>query len=34
LLDIGQEADEREIENALIRYITRFLIELGAGFAC
>jgi len=24
---------EREIENALIRHITRFLLELGAGFA-
>lgn len=32
-LDIGQEADEREIENALVQHITRFLIELGAGFA-
>ncbi|WP_367650891.1 YhcG family protein [Methylomonas sp. ZR1] len=32
-LGIGQEADEREIENALVQHITRFLIELGAGFA-
>lgn len=32
-LEIGQEADEREIENALVQHITRFLIELGAGFA-
>jgi len=27
------DAHEREIENALIRHITRFLIELGSGFA-
>lgn len=32
-LGIGQEADEREIESALVQHITRFLIELGAGFA-
>lgn len=32
-LDIGVEADEREIENALVRHISRFLLELGAGFA-
>ncbi len=32
-LGIGQEADERELENALVQHITRFLIELGAGFA-
>ena len=32
-LGVGQEADEREIESALVRHITRFLIELGAGFA-
>ena len=32
-LGIGQEADEREIESALVRHITRFLLELGAGFA-
>lgn len=32
-LGIGQEARERDIENALTEHITRFLIELGAGFA-
>ena len=32
-LDVGQEADEREIESALVRHITQFLLELGAGFA-
>jgi len=29
----GREADEREIEASLVRHITRFLLELGAGFA-
>ncbi len=33
LLDVGKEADEREIESALVRHITQFLLELGAGFA-
>lgn len=32
-LGLGDEAQEREIENGLIRHITRFLLELGAGFA-
>jgi predicted nuclease of restriction endonuclease-like (RecB) superfamily len=32
-LGLGEEAQERDIENALIRHITRFLLELGAGFA-
>lgn len=32
-LGLGDEALERDIENALIRHITRFLLELGAGFA-
>ncbi|HLA83058.1 MAG TPA: PDDEXK nuclease domain-containing protein [Thermoleophilia bacterium] len=32
-LGLGDEAIERDIENALIRHITRFLLELGAGFA-
>ena len=32
-LDVGKEADEREIETALIKHITQFLLELGAGFA-
>ena len=32
-LGLGDEAQERDIENALIRQITRFLMELGAGFA-
>jgi predicted nuclease of restriction endonuclease-like (RecB) superfamily len=32
-LGLGVEAHERDIENALVRHITRFLLELGAGFA-
>lgn len=32
-LDVGNEADEREIESALVKHITHFLLELGAGFA-
>jgi hypothetical protein len=32
-LGLGDEAHERDIETALIRHITRFLLELGAGFA-
>lgn len=32
-LRIGKEADEREIETALVQHITQFLLELGAGFA-
>lgn len=32
-LSIGKEAQERDIENALVEHITRFLLELGAGFA-
>jgi predicted nuclease of restriction endonuclease-like (RecB) superfamily len=32
-LGLGDEALERDIENALMRHITRFLLELGAGFA-
>ena len=32
-LGLGDEAQEREIENGLIRHLTRFLLELGAGFA-
>ncbi|MBP1628349.1 MAG: hypothetical protein H6Q00_2824 [Holophagaceae bacterium] len=32
-LDLGDEAMERDIETALVRHITRFLLELGAGFA-
>jgi predicted nuclease of restriction endonuclease-like (RecB) superfamily len=32
-LGLGDAAHERDIENALIRHITRFLLELGAGFA-
>ena len=32
-LGLGDEAHEREIENALVRHITRFLLELGSGFA-
>lgn len=32
-LDVGREADEREIEASLVKHITQFLLELGAGFA-
>jgi predicted nuclease of restriction endonuclease-like (RecB) superfamily len=32
-LGLGDEAQERDIENALVRHITQFLLELGAGFA-
>lgn len=32
-LGLNNEAYEREIENALIQHITRFLLELGSGFA-
>lgn len=32
-LNVGMEANEREIEDALIKHITQFLLELGAGFA-
>lgn len=32
-LRLGDEALEREIEQALVRHITQFLLELGTGFA-
>jgi predicted nuclease of restriction endonuclease-like (RecB) superfamily len=32
-LGLDNDAHEREIEDGLIRHITRFLLELGAGFA-
>ena len=32
-IGLGVEADERTIEHALVQHITRFLLELGAGFA-
>ncbi len=32
-LGLGDEAHERAIENALVRHITHFLLELGSGFA-
>lgn len=32
-LGIGDEASELELERALVKHITRFLLELGAGFA-
>lgn len=32
-LSLGVEASERELEDALVGHISRFLIELGAGFA-
>lgn len=31
-LGVGKEADERAIESAIVQHITRFLLELGAGF--
>lgn len=32
-LHLGNEAQEREVERALVQHITQFLLELGAGFA-
>lgn len=32
-LSLGLNAQERDIENALIKHVTDFLLELGAGFA-
>jgi predicted nuclease of restriction endonuclease-like (RecB) superfamily len=32
-LGLGDEAQERDVENALMSHISRFLLELGAGFA-
>jgi predicted nuclease of restriction endonuclease-like (RecB) superfamily len=32
-LDLGEAAQERDIESALVKHVTRFLLELGAGFA-
>ncbi|QBC44024.1 PDDEXK nuclease domain-containing protein [Iodobacter fluviatilis] len=32
-LSVGKQADEREIEAALIQHVSNFLLELGAGFA-
>lgn len=32
-LDLTDEAQEREIEHALVQHVTQFLLELGAGFA-
>lgn len=32
-LSLGKEAQERELENALINHIREFLLELGVGFA-
>lgn len=32
-LGLGEEAQEREIEKALVQHVTDFLLELGAGFA-
>lgn len=32
-LGLTLDAQEREIENALVRHVTEFLLELGAGFA-
>ncbi|WP_409299646.1 PDDEXK nuclease domain-containing protein [Pseudomonas sp. KCJK8993] len=33
LLDVNREANERDIEHALVQHVTRFLLEFGAGFA-
>jgi len=32
-LGLGEEAQERDLENSLVDHITKFLLELGAGFA-
>lgn len=32
-LGLSREADERDIKQGLTQHITRFLLELGAGFA-
>lgn len=32
-LGLGAEAQERAVEDAIVQHITRFLLELGAGFA-
>ncbi len=32
-LGLSDKAQEREIENALVKHVTEFLLELGAGFA-
>ncbi len=32
-LGIGKEVQEKDLENALVEHITKFLLELGAGFA-
>ncbi|MBB5040438.1 PDDEXK nuclease domain-containing protein [Prosthecobacter dejongeii] len=32
-LSLTEESQEREIENALVKHVTDFLLELGAGFA-
>ncbi len=32
-LGLSEEAHEKDIENALMRHITRFLLELGSGFS-
>ena len=32
-LGIGNEAHERDVENSLVEHITKFLLELGAGFS-
>ena len=32
-LGLSEEAHEHEIENALVKHVTEFLLELGAGFA-
>lgn len=32
-LNLGEETQERAVENALVHHVTEFLLELGAGFA-
>ncbi|MFT4188370.1 MAG: PDDEXK nuclease domain-containing protein [Aeromicrobium sp.] len=31
--DLGEEAMEREVEQAVVDHLTQYLVELGAGFA-
>ena len=32
-MGLTEEAQDREIEHALVKHVTKFLLELGAGFA-
>ena len=33
ILTLTEEAQEKEIENELVKNVTKFLLELGAGFS-